>query len=370
MGEGAALTGGARLRASISAAFASGFVLDAVLDAPIDAGSVLVLFGPSGAGKTTLLRHIAGLERGAKERVEYGGEVWSDSSTGAWTPPQRRRVGVVFQEPTLFPHLSVRGNVEYGLPPDDRARRSLEAGAVLGIAPLFDRRPAGLSGGEARRVALARALAPSPRLLLLDEPFAALDAPTRSRLRQEVRALLRRIGTPAVLVTHDRTEAMTMGDRMAVLIDGRVRQVGAIGEVFGRPADAEVAAAVGVEAVIPASIVGSDGALLTVKIGSAVLSVAERPPEHQEEGEVYACIRAEDVTLELHSPSQASARNHLPAFIVAIAPEGPVDRVTLDCGFTLDALITHRSREEMRLAPGGTVTAAIKATSIHLVPRV
>jgi len=371
MGEATALNGDARLRIAVTQRFASGFLLDAAIDEPLDAGAVLVLFGPSGAGKTTLLRHVAGLARADRGRVEYGGDVWSDAGC-AWVAPQDRRLGVVFQEPALFPHLSVRANIEYGLSAETsgaRARRSAQAGELLGITALFDRAPAALSGGEARRVALARALAPSPRLLLLDEPFAALDAPTRGRLRQDVRALLRRTGTPAILVTHDRIEAMAMGDRMAVVVDGRVRQAGAVDEVFGRPAGADVASAIGVEAVLPARIVGEEGGLLSVAIGSALLSVAARHDGLPAGGDVYACIRAEDVTLELHSPSHASARNHLSAYIVAIAPEGTVDRVTLDCGFVLDALITRRSREEMRLAAGAVVTAAIKAASIHLVPR-
>jgi molybdate transport system ATP-binding protein len=279
----------------------------------------------------------------------------------------------VFQEPTLFPHLSVEQNISYGVRPvSDRGGTRVgpvaEIATMLGIEHVENRYPRELSGGEAQRVALARALAPGSQLLLLDEPFAALDAPTRTRLRRDVRALLHRLGTRAVLVTHDRTEAMAMGDVMAVLIDGRVRQVGPIADVFSHPGDASVAASLGVEAVLPARVTASIGGLLTVAVGQMELCVAERdstPPGT----DVYACIRAEDVTIETGSPARASARNHLAAKIVAIAPEGPIDRVTLDCGFSLDALITRQSREEMRLTPGANVIAAIKATSVHLVPR-
>ena len=371
MGQAASLTQ-AVLRLAIGRRFESGFRIDVAIDAPLEPGAILVLFGPSGAGKTTILRHIAGLERAPDERVQFNDDVWSDAARQLWLAPQHRRVGIVFQDPTLFPHLSVRDNIEFGLAiasRDARALRSAEVGDLLGVTALFDRLPSALSGGEARRVALARALAPSPRLLLLDEPFSALDAPTRARLRHDVRALLRRTGTPAILVTHDRTEAMSMGDVMAVVIGGRVRQTGAVSDVFSHPVDADVAGSFGVEAVLPARVVGSEDGLLTVAVGRVVLSVAERADLDRTSADVYACIRAEDVTLELQSPAHASARNHLSARIVAIAPEGPIDRVTLDCGFTLDALITRRSREEMRLAPGATVTAAIKATSIHLVPR-
>ena len=240
---------------------------------------------------------------------------------------------------------------------------------MLGIADLGNRYPRALSGGEAQRVALARALAPDPQLLLLDEPFASLDAPARLRLRRDVRALLQTTGTPAILVTHDRTEALAMGDMAAVVIGGRVRQVGPVSDVFGRPADAEVAASLGIEAVLAAHVVASSDGLIEVSVGHVMLHVAEREPIVSGTA-VYACIRAEDVTLETRSPGQASTRNHLVARIVSIASEGPIDRVTLDCGFMLDALITRRSREELNLAPGAQVTAAIKATSVHLVPRI
>lgn len=218
-------------------------------------------------------------------------------------------------------------------------------------------------------MALARALAPGPQLVLLDEPFAALDAPTRARLRRDIRTLLQTTGTPAVLVTHDRTEALAMGDSVAVMIGGRVRQAGPISDVFSRPADVDVAASLGIEAVLPARVTESVGGLLTVVVANIALHVAERDPIAPG-SDVYVCIRAEDVTLEMRSAGQASTRNHLVARVVAITAEGPIDRVALDCGFPLDALITRRSREELNLAPGAQVAAAIKATSVHLVPRV
>jgi len=243
-----------------------------------------------------------------------------------------------------------------------------ETAKLLGIEDLANRYPRALSGGEGQRVALARALAPDPRLLLLDEPFASLDAPTRVRLRRDVRALLQTTGTPAILVTHDRTEALALGDTVAVVIGGRVRQVGPVSDVFSHPADAAIAASLGIEAVLPARVAGSADGMIDVAVGEVRLHVAEREPIATGAA-VYACVRAEDVTLETLSPGHASARNHLPARVVSIASEGPIDRVTLDCGFALDALITRRSREELNLTPGTQVLAAIKATSIHLVPR-
>lgn len=371
----------AALTVCVSQRLSGGLVVAPSLDVELPPGSLLVLFGPSGAGKTTILRQLAGLEKPDEGAIRFGGAVWCDLAAGVWMPPQERRVGLVFQEPSLFPHLTVRDNIAYGV--GSGTSRADEIASVLGIKPLLARMPRALSGGEAQRVALARALAPDPRLLLLDEPFAALDAPARIRLRRDVRALLHRTGTPAILVTHDRSEAMAMGDRVAVAVAGRVRQVGPVAEVFSRPADVDVAASLGVETVLPGRVRASADGLLEVTVDRAVIHVAERSGSLDAGArsgrdamaigsDVYVCIRAEDVTIEARAPDAAAAastRNHLPARLVAVASEGPVDRVTLDCGFLLDALITRRSREEMRLAPGAQVTAAIKATSVHLVPR-
>ena len=358
--------------------FANGFLLEVRLKVDLRPGSVLVLFGPSGAGKTTILRHIAGLDRPDVGWICFGDETWGNTIRRVWRPPQERRIGLVFQAPTLFPHLTVRDNIRYGLRPQAptlssdlelRPQSSLaEIEMVLGVGDLENRYPRALSGGEAQRVALARALATAPRLLLLDEPFASLDAPTRLRLRRELRALLQTTGTPAILVTHDRNEALAVGDTIAVIVGGRVRQVGLVSDVFARPADAEVAASLGIDAVLPARVAGSSGGLIEVSIGDVILHVAEREPAAAGAA-VYVCVRAEDVTLETRVSGHASTRNHLAARVVSIASEGPIERVTLDCGFALDALITRRSREELNLVPGSAVTAAIKATSVHLVPR-
>ncbi len=377
MDQAAAVT----LHVRLERRFSGGFSLSASLDADLRGGAVLVLFGPSGAGKTTILRQIAGLERPDTGVVRFGDEVWCETTRSVWQPPQSRGAAIVFQEPTLFPHLTVRDNIRYGIRHavsiqdpiqdqiQDRSRIAVaEIATMLGVGGLENRYPRALSGGEAQRVELARALATRPRLLLLDEPFAALDAPTRVRLRRDVRSLLQTTGTPAILVTHDRTEALAMGDLIAVVIDGRIRQVGAVADVFTRPHDAGVAAALGVEAVLPGRVVAVGDGLVEIAVGDLVLHAAER--ESIAAGaDVYACIRAEDVTIETRSPGQASTRNHLAARVVAIATEGPVDRVTLDCGVALDALITRRSREEMQLAAGAQVTAAVKATAIHVVPR-
>ena len=367
----------ASLNVAVEQRFTSGFAVSTALDVSFAPGSILVLFGPSGAGKTTILRQIAGLERPDTGTIRFNDDVWCDLAVRRWCAPQERRVGVVFQAPTLFPHLTAWENIRYGVGPvPNRGRTGVGPGSdpveriatLLGVTDLKNRLPRELSGGQAHRVALARALAPEPRLLLLDEPFAALDAPTRLRLGKEVRGLLHQTGTPAVLVTHDRAEALAMGDLVAVVIHGRVRQVGPIADVFSRPADIDVAASVGIEAVLPAHVVESSSGLLSVNVHDVVLQVADRD-RTAPGSEVYACIRAEDVTLEVQMAGQASTRNHLSARVVAITPDGPIDRVSIDCGFPLDALITRRSCEELHLTPGARVAAAIKATSIHLIPK-
>jgi molybdate transport system ATP-binding protein len=213
---------------------------------------------------------------------------------------------------------------------------------------------------------LARALAPRPALLLLDEPFASLDTPTRMRMRTLLRHAVQQMGIGAVLVTHDRSEAIALGDQMVVVADGRVRQVGAVLDVFRRPADLSVAQSVGVESVLPARVERSDNGLVDLQVGTATIRAVDPGLEG---AEVFACIRAEDVTIELDAASNASARNHLPGRITSIAPDGPLERITVDCGFSLAALITRHAREELDLRPGSRVVAAVKATAIHLVAR-
>ena len=341
----------------------------AELELPTDPSSVTVLFGPSGSGKTTILRCIAGLERPDRGWVRCGEEVWSDAASGVWVPPQRRGVGFLDQDLALFPHRSVRGNVGYGLRRLPRAERRRRVQALLerfGIAGLAERRPGELSGGQRQRVALARALAPSPRLLLLDEPLSALDAPTREELRRELRHLLVEAGVPSIVVTHDRTEAMVLGDRIAVMIDGAVRQVGGVEEVFSRPADREVARAVGVETVVAARVRGRREGLLELEAHGRRLVAVDTGVGTEE---VLACIRAEEVVLRLAEPVAESARNHLPATVLAVRREGPLERVTLDCGFELAAVVTPEARRELGLEPGRRVVAVVKAPAIHCVPR-
>ena len=339
-------------------------------DLELEAGEhrVTVLFGPSGSGKTTILRCLAGLDRPQEGSIRFGDEVWFDAAAGVNRTPQQRRLAYVSQDYGLFPHLTAEQNIRFGMDVDgQRANQRVET--ILGTVHLEGmgaRLPAQLSGGERQRVALARALARSPRLILLDEPLAALDLPLRDPMRQELRQFLRSLDVPSVVVTHDRVDALTLGDRMAVLSGGYVHQVGPVHEVFSRPADLAVAASVGVETVVPGEIVETTNGLATVRVGEAQVQATQAAIVT---GSVFVCIRAEDVILELAPRGDLSARNQLRGRVSAIQPEGSVIRVTVDCGFALSALITRPACDELHLAPDAVVTAVVKATAVHLIPR-
>jgi molybdate transport system ATP-binding protein len=329
---------------------------------------VMVLFGPSGSGKTTILRCLAGLDRPQEGFIRFDDEVWFDAATAIDRPPQRRRLAYVSQDYALFPHLTVEQNIRFGMDAAGPAARHrvdtiLQAVHLEGMAGRF---PTRLSGGERQRVALARALARDPRLILMDEPLAALDLPLREPMRQELRQFFRSIDVPSVVVTHDRIDALTLGDRMAVLAGGYIRQVGAVHEIFTRPIDLTVAAAVGVETVVPGDVVENASGLATVGVGGCLIRVAQAAVSSRS---VFVCIRAEDVILETGHPGDVSARNRLTGRVTAIQPEGGVVRVTVDCGFTLSALITRPACDELRLAEGSAVTAVVKATAVHLISR-
>jgi len=359
----------AELEARFVRRFRGGPAIHAELVLPGDDGPVTVLFGPSGSGKTTVLRSLAGLDRPDEGTIVQGDETWLDTKRDLFVPARRRRIGFLFQDYALFPHLTARENVAFGLHgagSAERERRTAETLALLKLQGLEGRRPSELSGGERQRVALARAIAPSPRLLLLDEPLSALDGPTREELRGELRALLLRLGVPAVVVTHDRIEALALGDRMAVMVDGRIRQHDTVAEVFERPADRDVARCVGVDTVLAGRVVGSGDGLVTVEAHGLRLAAVDRGLA----GDVWVLLRAEDVILERGGGARSSARNHLPGRVTAVTPEGPLVRVALSCGTArLAALVTRASRIDLALEEGAEVLAVVKAPSLHLVPR-
>jgi len=209
----------------------------------VERGEIVALLGPSGCGKTTLLRTIAGFEQADGGTIELDGRVVADASR--WVPPERRRVGMVFQDYALFPHLTVAGNVGYGIPRRDRRSRVPELLATVGLAGLAGRYPHQLSGGQQQRVALARALAPSPGVVLLDEPWSSVDPQLRQELRDEVTGILRPLGVTVVLVTHDREEAFSLADRIALMREGRIVQTGSAEALYRSPASRWAAEFVG-----------------------------------------------------------------------------------------------------------------------------
>jgi molybdate transport system ATP-binding protein len=342
--------------------------VDVAFDLPLADAGVTVLFGPSGAGKTTVIRALAGLERIDAGEIRAGDEVWDDGGR-RFVPARRRRVGLLFQDQALFPHLDVAANVAYGLrrmPRPERARRVAQALAACAVAGYERRAVPELSGGEAQRVALARALAPEPRLLLLDEPFSGLDDPTRVRLRAELRGLVRETGVPALVVTHDRDEAVALGDRLIVLIDGRIHQAGDPGEVFDRPADLRVAAAVGMDTIAPARLV--DGPRAVVDVGA--IRLFADVPRGDLPGDVAVCLRAGDVGVAEPGRRTADAAvNVVPARVVAVEETAELLRVRLDAGFPLVCLLTRHDARRLPLAPGSAVDAVIPAAAVHLAPR-
>ena len=252
----------------------------------VERGQVLALLGPSGCGKTTTLRLIAGFERPDEGRIEVGGRVVADS--GTFLPPESRRVGMVFQDYALFPHLDVAGNVGYGLARSrERETRIGEMLELVGLSDVARRMPHELSGGQQQRVALARALAPQPDVLLLDEPFSNLDATLRARVRAEVREILKSADATAIFVTHDREEALSLADLVAVLWRGRVVQIESPDRLYERPASLDVANFIGDADVLPGE---ADGERVACELGTLVGAT----PAH---GQVRVVIRPEAVRL-------------------------------------------------------------------------
>jgi iron(III) transport system ATP-binding protein len=256
-------------------------------DASVRAGEVVSLLGPSGCGKTTVLRLLAGFDQPDGGRITLGGRVVA--GPGVAVPPERRRVGMVFQHYALFPHLTVLDNVAYGLRGADRHAQAREMLALVDLAGMEGRMPHQLSGGQQQRVALARALAPRPEILLLDEPFSNLDADLRATMREQVRAILKRLGTTALFVTHDQDEALFMGDRVGVMHAGRLEQLAAPQELFLAPASRFVAEFIGLASFVRASVTPAG---LATELGFVPQPVAARHG-----AEVEAVARPDDLLL-------------------------------------------------------------------------
>jgi molybdate transport system ATP-binding protein len=326
-------------------------------------GEVLAVLGPSGAGKSTLLRVLAGLLPPDGGRVAVDGRTWDDVTAGVHLPAHRRPLGMVFQDHLLFPHLSVRENVAFGPRTRGVPRAAARAAADgwierVGLAGLGDRRPGQLSGGQAQRAALARALVGDPALLLLDEPLSALDARTRLAVRAELRRHLADFAGSTVLVTHDPVDAMALADRVLVVEDGAVVQAGTPADVARHPRTDYVARLVGLS-LLPGT---ADG--LTVRLdGGGVVAVAEPA-----RGPVLVAVRPESVALYPSRP-EGSPRNAWPARVAGATPHGSTVRCELDGEVPLVADVTATAFAELGLAPGSPVWAVVKASEVAVYTR-
>jgi tungstate transport system ATP-binding protein len=338
--------------------------------AEVREGEVLAIIGPNGAGKSTLLRVLGLLEATTEGTVLYRGQLTSRS--GRQGLSIRRRFASVFQEPLLC-DTTVWANVALGLRLRGRPTAEVDAAVRiwlerLGISHLADRKSQNLSGGEAQRTSLARAFAIEPEVLLLDEPFSALDPPTRAEFLSLLQELLRQAGCTTIFVTHDREEALQLGDRIAVIIDGHISQVGRPVEVFGRPATEEVARFVGVETILEGRVTDDRDGLLSVAVNGTKVEALGKANvgEH-----VLVCLRPEDLVIRLMGDrgTQESARNRLEGVVQEATRLEAQYRVQISCGPQMVALVTKQSFEEMRLAPGVPVAVTFKASAVHLIRR-
>jgi molybdate transport system ATP-binding protein len=340
------------------------------LEARFRAGPGLTaLFGPSGSGKTALVNLIAGLSRPRRGRIVADGEVLVDTETGRFVPPHRRRIGYVFQEARLFPHLSVRHNLLYGrwFAPREASRVSLNRVVeLLGIGHLLARRPRRLSGGETQRVAIGRALLASPRLLLLDEPLAALDAARKEDILPYIERLRDDSRVPIAYVSHAIGEVARLANTVVLLRDGRVEAAGPVAEILGR---SELALVLGEDeagAVIEAEVRAHDDTHHLTQLDCAAGPIAVPRLDAALGARVRLRIRARDVILSLRPPDGISALNVLSGSVQAVRPAGAATvEAWLDCGgVPILASVTKRSCEALGLAPGLRVYAIVKTVAL------
>lgn len=346
------------------------------LDATLDAapGELLAMVGPSGAGKSTILRTIAGLIRTQHGRIECAGATWFDAISGVFLPPQRRRVGYVFQNYALFPHLSSLDNVALAIGGATEAMaRARELLALVHLEGLEHRRPAELSGGQQQRVAVARALARDPAVLLLDEPFSAVDQVTRRKLHRELAQLRRQLNLPIVLVTHDLDEAAGLADRMCILHHGRTLQSGTPGEVMSRPATAEVARLVDLPNVFEGEVVAHDPAAkrTLLRWRGRTLEAAHAPAFAPGSRVSWVIPSAGIVLHRRDRPSRGERENPVAGVVGECLRLGETTAVAqfvdgdhaLKIAFSLPSHVADRNG----IAPGAGVTVSLLSEAIHLM---
>lgn len=345
------------------------FALD--VDLALPGRGVSALYGHSGSGKTTCLRCIAGLEKAADGLICINGETWQDSAKGVFLPPHKRSLGYVFQEASLFPHLTVKGNLEFGLrriPAQERRVQLDHASELLGIDHLLARQPGNLSGGERQRVGIARALLTSPKILLLDEPLAALDSKRKGEILPYLERLHDELEIPMLYVSHSQDEVARLADHLVLLSEGRVLASGPIGETLAR-LDLPLAMGDDAGVVIEGTVIAYDNAyqLLTVRLPGSELTIRVAHSPLQPGKPLRFKIQARDVSLNLQPDEHSSILNRLPVTIVSEVPADNAAHVLvrMDAGGTpLLARITRFSRDQLKLHPGQRLWAQIKSVAL------
>lgn len=336
----------------------------------IDKGEVFALIGPTGAGKTTLLRIIDLLETPTSGELHFDGRPIPQS--GRQRLEMRRRISFIHQKPQFFSSI-VYDNVACGLrwrgrkedAISNKVRTILETVGLNG----YDNRDARtLSGGEAQRVALARALVLEPEVLLLDEPTANLDPVSVTKIERIIRSIARQRSTTMIMATHDMSQGQQLADRIGVLVEGKLVQTGNAADVFRSPQTEDVAHFVGMENMIDGTIVVNNDGIAAVNIGTGPDITIQAVSSHPAGTRVCACVRPEDITLAPVT-HRSSARNSFQGRVTTVASSGPLSRVEVDCGFTLVALVTRLSAEELGLEEGIAVAADFKATAVHIIER-
>ncbi len=347
----------------------SGFSLDVDLQLP--GRGVTALYGHSGSGKTTCLRCIAGLEQAGQGFIQVNDEVWEDSDKGIFVPPHKRALGYVFQEASLFPHLSVRANLEFGLRRIPRQQRRVDmahATELLGIGHLLDRDPQNLSGGERQRIGIARALLTSPKLLLMDEPLAALDTQRKNEILPYLQRLHDELDIPVLYVSHSQDEVARLADHLVLLSNGKALASGAIGETLAR---LDLPLALGDDAGVVieghVSAYDADYQLLTLQLPNTDLSIRVTHSP-MAEGQALRCkVQARDVSLSLQGVEQSSILNRLPVTVISEIGADNAAHVLIRlnaAGTPLLARITRYSRDQLGVHPGQQLWAQIKAVAV------
>lgn len=329
------------------------------LSLKVESGEYFVILGPTGAGKTLLLELIAGFH------VPDSGRILLDGKDVTDLPPEKHDLAFVYQNYSLFPHMNVKKNIDFGMRMKKikDPKRVLDTARDLKIEHLLDRNPLTLSGGEQQRVALARALVTNPKILLLDEPLSALDPRTQENARELLSVLHKKNKLTVLHITHDQTEARIMADRIAVVMDGKLIQVGTPEEIFEKPVDDQVASFVGFENVLKGRVISADKGLLRIRVGEVMIDASG---DMEVGDQAYAFLRPENIALS-KSSTQSSIRNSLQGRVTEIWILGALVRVKVDCGVPLKVLITRQSAEEMELFPGVQIYAQFKASSVHVL---